>query len=1231
MQSGKFVLLTGIFNKTNSMRNFCTIIIFLFFGQAAMGQEDSIVQRLIMIGDAGQLKNDRHPELELVARLFSLQDSNTAVIYLGDNIYPVGLPEPGSANYATRKKILDLQIDLIKDKGAKGIMIPGNHDWMKGSPQGPAQLRYQELHVKGRQLANMMFIPGSGCPGPVEIPLNESVVMIVVDSQWWLQRKNRPGETSDCECKTEDEVVIQLKDLLYRNRNKLVIYAAHHPFKSYGEHGGYFTWKQHLFPLTELSDNLYIPLPILGSIYAFGRGGFGNIQDLKNPEYKDYTNRIDQVLSDHPYCIRIAGHEHALQFIEQNGQQYIVSGAGSKNTQVRKGQGTVFADEGTGFGVLELLKSGNVILKFFSSKSASPDQPIFTHALKGFTTALVKAETDNPAQFPDSMQVIPAPYYKAGGFKKWLLGSNYRDEWTTPLKARTFNIQKEKGGLVPVKRGGGFQSKSLRLEDSKGNQYVLRSIEKFPDRTLPEEFRQTFVKEAVVDGVSASYPYAALSVPVLAEAAGIPHANPEVVYVPDDPALKQYRSDFKNGLYLFEEREPAEIKKTYSSTDVFEKLQEDNDNSINQEAVLKARLLDMFIMDFDRHEDQWRWGNSADKKSDEKHFFPIPRDRDQPFFINNGVIPKAISRPWILPKFQGFRAQARNIKTFNFNARYFDRSFLNGLSGDAWLKAVDSFIPLMTDKMIDSAMAEQPVEVQKFRSAWIAETLKKRREFLKKEVLEYYHFLEKEVDIVGTDKREFFDVLRNGDGSVRVRMYKINKEGKISSGLYDRTFYRGNTNEIRLWGQGESDSILITGAASRTIRIRVIGGAGPDQLINNSEAKRSKTIYYDFNPDTNSVNGPGRLVNKTSGDPEVNRYDRKSYNYNIVAPLLSAAYNPDDGIFLGLSVKVTRHGFRKEPHKIIHQFRANKALATGAYNFRYKIDAVDVFGKADFVGEADIKAPDNVQNFFGIGNETEFVNEGDKKISYYRSRYNLIQGFGMLRKNAGQNLTLLTGSVFQRYWIEPEENIGRFISEPGLKGIDTAVLNKPKGFLGWQFQANIDNRNDEMLPSRGVLWKNTARVVKGLNSYANDFAQLATDLSFYLSFNVPADVVVAARVGAGINYGKYEFFQAQYLSGVENLRGFRKYRFAGDKMLYNNIDVRIRIADFRSYLLPGSIGLVLFNDIGRVWVKDEKSGKWHDGYGGGLWIAPGKRYVIAACYGFSSDGGLPFVTLGFQF
>jgi hemolysin activation/secretion protein len=124
---------------------------------------------------------------------------------------------------------------------------------------------------------------------------------------------------------------------------------------------------------------------------------------------------------------------------------------------------------------------------------------------------------------------------------------------------------------------------------------------------------------------------------------------------------------------------------------------------------------------------------------------------------------------------------------------------------------------------------------------------------------------------------------------------------------------------------------------------------------------------------------------------------------------------------------------------------------------------------------------------------------------------------------------------------------------------------------------------------------------------------------------------VALRFGGGINLGSYEFFQSQFLSGTENLRGYRKYRFAGDKMFYNNIDVRIRIKNYQGYLFTGSYGVVLFHDVGRVWVKGESSGTWHTGYGLGAWISPANRVVFTGSYMRSKEGGLPLVSLGFQF
>ena len=136
------------------------------------------------------------------------------------------------------------------------------------------------------------FIPKQGCPGPVAIELGENAVLVMMDSQWWIHQNDKPGVESDCEFKTEDEVISELEDILNKHYKKLILLATHHPFKSNGPHGGYFTWKQHIFPFTEMRENLYIPLPVIGSAYPIARSVFGTPQDIKHPAYTNMINRI---------------------------------------------------------------------------------------------------------------------------------------------------------------------------------------------------------------------------------------------------------------------------------------------------------------------------------------------------------------------------------------------------------------------------------------------------------------------------------------------------------------------------------------------------------------------------------------------------------------------------------------------------------------------------------------------------------------------------------------------------------------------------------------------------------------------------------------------------------------------------------------------------------------------------------------------------------------------------
>jgi len=223
-----------------------------------IGQRDSIKTRVLLIGDAGALIKGKASVLQTIKKKVKL-DKKTVVVFLGDNLYDAGLPHETYNRYSDIKAALDSQINLIKASDAKGYMIPGNHDWENGGVRGYETVVRQQNYVDFYGGGKIEFFPKQGCPGPIEVPLGDDAVLVMMDSQWWIHTNDKPGVESDCEYKTEDEVISELEDILNRNYRKLILLATHHPFKSNGPHGGYFTWKQHIFPLPRCGRDYTFP------------------------------------------------------------------------------------------------------------------------------------------------------------------------------------------------------------------------------------------------------------------------------------------------------------------------------------------------------------------------------------------------------------------------------------------------------------------------------------------------------------------------------------------------------------------------------------------------------------------------------------------------------------------------------------------------------------------------------------------------------------------------------------------------------------------------------------------------------------------------------------------------------------------------------------------------------------------------------------------------------------
>lgn len=1216
-------------NMMMKQRLLATLMV--FFVLISKAQTDTITQRIFLIGDAGELVNDTHPVMNWLQKHVDWNDARNAAIFLGDNIYPLGLPMEGEPSYHEAKKILDYQLKPFINHKAKAFFIPGNHDWKNGKLGGWQQVRNQHNYINGLAQPNIQSLPVDGCPGPIAIDISPQVVGIFIDSQWFLYIHEKPGPGSSCNGRTLDEFQTELREIIAAHPNQLVVLLTHHPLYSFGVHGGDYRLKELLFPFTAINKNLWIPAPPLGLVYVLARGVFGSLQDVNHPLYKTMVRTIETELKKHPNAIAAAGHDHSLQLIMHDSIPYIVSGSGSLLSRVkenRKGD-LLFQDLSYGFSMIEVTKSGKVSTKFYNINDKDLSAPNFTKEMKPIVTLPAIISKDSIPILPDSVLFAANLKLKETGLRNLFIGKNYRKEWSTPIKVEVLNLGKEQGGLTPEKQGGGKQTRSLRVTDTTGKEWALRSVAKYPAAAIPADLRQTFLKDIVSDGISASYPYGSLSIEPMAKAAGVPVLKKKLVFIPDDPRLGRFREEFKNTLATMEEREPAGVKKDYNTDEVILRLAKDNDDHIDQVSVLKARLLDNFYMDFDRHEGQWNWATRDTGKG--KIYYAIPKDQDQAFFTNQGLIPHFAKRPWLVPEFQGFKAKADNIKTFNRPARNFDRFFLNELSKETWSNYIDSFLLRMTDKVIQDAMMRQPKETRDFHYNSIVTTLKKKRDHYKDDMMEYYRFLSKEVSIVGTNQRELFTIDKLPENKVQVTVHKIDKDNAVSSKIYDRIFDKEDTKELMIYGLEDRDSFIVRGGHTG-IKIRVIGGSGNDHFSNESTEGKPVRVY-DVKFEENTFSGTDNgFVKRISSDPRNNEYNRLSYKYGYFNPSIQYAYNVDDGLFLGVRGEIITHGFRKDPFSTRHIFRAAHALRTSSYFFQYSGDFTKAVGTNDLVIRGDLRAPVNITNFFGIGNNTTIDKAAPGGIDYYRSRYNIGNLSVMLRKQLQSWMRVNYGAALQYFDISRGGNKDRFLGNGPLNGVDLTTLYDTKLYAGGQVLLDINSKNNVNVPTRGFILDAGARSLFGLNNKSNNLSQLHWDMAVFASFEPTARAVYAVRLGVGHNIGKFEIPQAQYLSGTENLRGYRRNRFAGRTMLFNNAEIRIRVADFTTFLFPGSIGIIAFHDIGRVWVDEEKSGRWHTGYGGGIYISPIRRWVVTASLAHSKEENiLPYVSLGFRF
>jgi surface antigen Omp85-like protein/calcineurin-like phosphoesterase family protein len=1215
-----------------------------------------IEHTMFLIGDAGNSKNGKMaPALQVLKNKLDLVGENSSVIFLGDNIYPGGMPpksdEEGRKDCETK---LDAQLATLENFKGRPIFIPGNHDWRF---QGLKGVKRQEKYIekflnKGIEDEDNWtnyFRPDDGCSGPEIIELSDDIVVIVIDSQWFMEDWDTEPQINDgCEAKSRKIFQFMMEEALRKYRRKNVVVAMHHPLYSYGPHGGYFTVKQHLFPLTELDENSYIPLPGIGSIAAFLRGTVGTKSDLSSHRYSAFIETMLFGAKKNGRFIFASGHEHNLQYIEQDNQYQIVSGNGSKQSPARVGKGADFAYGGSnGFSQLDFYKDGSVWMKFWVVDKDNPaGKEVFRKKIKD---RIEGGEENMMTDFPDfeenkdtiDTHLFTEEVKGKGAIHKVLLGAHYRDLYRQQYKMEVLDLSTFRGGMTPVKRGGGNQTNSLRLIDPNGKQFVMRSMQKDASRFLPYPFNKlSFAEPIVKDNFMSTHPFAAIAVSTLAEASGVYHTNPKLYYVPKQPALGIYNDDFGGAVYLVEERPDDDWKeldsfgnseKIVSTDDVVEKLLKNHKHKVDQNFVARARLFDLVIYDFDRHNDQWRWASFKDEENEIRVYRPIPRDRDQPFAKYDGLITQLITGAVpFLKQLYVYSPDTKNMKWLTYGARSFDRTFMNQLSWEDWEKEVKHIQQNLTDEVIDKAFKSWPAYAYTTTGENIAEITKKRRDGLMDLARRHYLLVAKNVDVFGTEKKELFKVERLSDEETRVSVYQLKNKTRDSVLVYSRIFYTNETKEIRLYGEAEEDRFHFTGSTKKGILVRAVGGLDEDHFLDESYVRSGpkKTKIYDT-PTGNIIYLGKEGKDMTSNDPEKNIFNKSDYHYeydySVFRPLVG--FNPDDGYTIGGDLLFTKYNFKKNPYSSTHLLEASYSFATKGLGLEYEGNYVEAIGNANLLLEGEIRGPRFVENFFGLGNESKITSDEDD-FDYNRVRNSLIRlKTGVKKPIGGGGGFFSFGPFIERVKVEKTE--GRFVTDEASNL--PANIFDPKYYSGVETGVNVMNVNNSANPTRGIIFTINAGLKFNLTERRKAFVPFKTELTIYESLTKSESIVFASRIGTEIATVGYEFFQAPVLGGNSNLRGYRSERFSGDGVFYHNNDIRIRLINSGNTVLPLSIGISGGFDYGKVWLKNEVSDTWHYSYGGGIWIAPLDFLIFSAQYFKSPEDQRVEVKVGHTF
>jgi hypothetical protein len=808
-------------------------------------------------------------------------------------------------------------------------------------------------------------------------------------------------------------------------------------------------------------------------------------------------------------------------------------------------------------------------------------------------------------QTSDSATVVPGPEYRAGWFTRFLVGSGYRDLWTTPIRVPVLDMDHFAGGLTVFKTGStGGQTWSLHTVGADGSEYLLRSLDKHVK--LAPEVASGTVAWLLRDQISAGFATGALIVAPLMRASGVLHEEPTLVVIPDSPRLGEYRKQFAGLLVWLEgrARSPggadgkdedvpgfAGASRVVKTDKLMAEISSSPHEHFDSRGFLTARLMDFMIGDWDRGHLQWWFGRFGDKQD---HLWrPIPHDRDWAFANHNGLLYSLIrpGTPWFVlyePKFPnpiGLESQAWGM----------DRRLYQDLDRAAWDSTARWLKAQLTDSVIDNAVAQLPPPEQKLYGERMRRALRGRRDALPQLATTLFDIVNGQPDVHAVGVPSIVTITRRPD------TIEISMRTQDGEPYYDRRFDRQTTREVRLYLDGTGpDSVAISGADDG-IMVRLVNSAAGSVVADEDAPHSGPTQIYDGGHPMRVVHGSplvdSRLWTPPKLPPTTLEPERQPGDFLLrdagswCMPISSGAGATGYGFAIQTGLTCSGFGFRRIPYGIQQTGNVGFNFGPNGVLANYLISVKATGGSPIYsLGLTGTSA--EYTWFYGIGNETPHHLPDDE----YRARQSDFRATPTVAFVASKHLTLTLGGGV-RYW-DTERHPGYFReNQPYGSGAF--------GSIDGTVDAVFDTRAVDALDTNHIRIEISGRGVPEVwNATSSEGSVHGEATGVVMLTPIPTQPYLRDRVGGDKEWGNAPFQDLPTVGGATTVRGYYMGRFAGDAAAYNQTELYVPLLRV-ALVAPSVVGLMGLNDVGRVFASGAayRSSAWHDGIGGGLWTS----------------------------